>query len=205
MLHSFGGVGVGDGNEPFAGLVYVKGLLYGTTAFGGAYGSQGYGTGFSISTGGTEKLLYSFHDGSDGAGTSAGLIDVSGILYGIAGGGLYDFGTVFSITTTGTVKVLYSFHDGSDGGTPVSGLVYAKGLLYGTTSLGGHSNFCGTVYSVSMTGTEMVLHNFGHKSDGCYSRAGLLYVNGTLYGTTKSGGRYHRRIGGDGTVFALTP
>jgi hypothetical protein len=34
VLHSFGGSG--DGKTPFAGLLDVKGMLYGTTAKGGA-------------------------------------------------------------------------------------------------------------------------------------------------------------------------
>ncbi|MGB8965119.1 MAG: hypothetical protein WCB99_05720 [Candidatus Cybelea sp.] len=43
MLHSFGD-GT-DGAQPFAGLVDVKGTLYGTTAQGGTYG---YGTVFAL-------------------------------------------------------------------------------------------------------------------------------------------------------------
>ena len=211
VLHNFGGTshGIRDGSVPVAALVYAEGLLYGTTAFGGTRGPSGDGTVFSISTGGDETVLHSF-GGTDGAEPASNLIDVSGTLYGTAGGGPYDFGTVFSITTAGYEHVLYSFHDGSDGGTPAAGLVYANGLLYGTTALGGHHKceyniFCGTVFSVSLAGTETVLHRFGHGSDGSNPRAGLLRVNGTLYGTTASGGENDRTSGGDGTVFALKP
>jgi uncharacterized repeat protein (TIGR03803 family) len=55
-----------------------------------------------------------------------------------------------------------------------------------------------------------VLHSFkGTKTDGAYPRAGLLYANGTLYGTTSSGGNglcegcgNHEHFG---TVFEITP
>lgn len=58
----------------------------------------------------------------------------------------------------------------------------------------------GTVFSISRSGTEKVLHSFGSGSDGKPPTAGLIDVNGTLYGTTFVGGTH-----GKGTVFALTP
>ena len=51
---------------------------------------------------------------------------------------------------------------------------------------------------MSLSGNEKVLHSFGYGSDGATPLAGLIDVNGTLYGTTSAGGTY-----GDGTVFAL--
>ena len=83
------------------------------------------------------------------------------------------------------------------------------GTLYGTTtqgggvgsSCGGSSDSGGTVFSVTPSGTEKVLHTFdGNGTDGLTPRASLIDVNGTLYGTTAHGGTH-----GDGTVFALTP
>jgi uncharacterized repeat protein (TIGR03803 family) len=62
-----------------------------------------------------------------------------------------------------------------------------KGALYGTTAYGGSSGD-GTVYSVTTTGTEKVLHNFSGSPDGAMPLSGLLDVRGTLYGTTSSGG-----------------
>jgi hypothetical protein len=58
---------------------------------------------------------------------------------------------------------------------------------------------------VTTTGTEKVLYSFGG-GDGAYPLAGLINVNGTLYGTTYTGGSFscfHHL--GCGTVFALTP
>ena len=54
VLYSFEG-GSGDGEFPFAGLLNVKGTLYGTTYFGGA--TEG-GTVFEITPSGTETVLY---------------------------------------------------------------------------------------------------------------------------------------------------
>lgn len=92
-------------------MVDVKGTLYGTTESGGGNGcGAGCGTVYSISTSGTEKVLYSFRDGSDGADPVASLIKVGDRLYGTTDG--YTFGgngTIFNVTTTGREKVLYKF------------------------------------------------------------------------------------------------
>lgn len=50
-----------------------------------------------------------------------------------------------------------------------------NGTLYGTTFQGG-SHDEGTVYSVSTSGSERVLHSFGGRLDGAYPLAGLLNV-----------------------------
>ena len=207
VLHSFGAGG--DGAEPAASLIEVKGTLYGTTIDGGAYscGSYGYGCGtvFSITLGGTEKVLYSFRGGPDGNGPGR-LIELKGTLYGTTGaGGAYNRGTVFSITPSGIERVLHSFGAVGDGEGPIDGLIAAKGTLYGTTVYGGayscgSGDSCGTVFSITPGGTENVLHSFGSGTDGFIPEAGLINVKGTLYGTTYEGGTLKR-----GTVFTLTP
>jgi uncharacterized repeat protein (TIGR03803 family) len=96
-----------DGNEPLASLIDVGGVLYGKTREGGSHTCYdptssfhfSCGTVFSITTGGTEKVLHSFSDRPDGAQPLAGLIDVKGKLYGTtAQGGTYGYGTVFALT-----------------------------------------------------------------------------------------------------------
>ncbi|HEX4158383.1 MAG TPA: choice-of-anchor tandem repeat GloVer-containing protein, partial [Rhizomicrobium sp.] len=94
-----------DGATPFAGLIVVKGVLYGTTQNGGRTGCGNYGCGtvFSIDPNtGAEKVLYSFcslTNCADGATPSANLITVKGMLYGTtSGGGSYAEGTVFALT-----------------------------------------------------------------------------------------------------------
>lgn len=81
-----------------------------------------------------------------------------------------------------------------------AGLLAVGGTLYGTTSAGGANGKGGTVFSISPSGSESILHSFGQGTDGADPLAGLINVKGTLYGTTSSGG-----TSGDGTVFAITP
>lgn len=200
VLHSFGGSG--DGAAPMAGLVSVKGALYGTTYFGG---TNNIGTVFKITASGTETVLYSFSRGSDGAYPEGQLLDVHGTLYGTTqGGGSAGSGTVFSVTTAGKERVLYSFLGNPDGAGPVASLVVVNGVLYGTTELGGaYSDTSvgnGTVFSITTSGKERVLHRFAGNPDGTYPRAQLLDVHGTLYGTASNGGAY-----GDGIIFSLDP
>jgi len=66
----------------------------------------------------------------------------------------------------------------------------------------------GTVFALDLnTGTEKVLHSFAGGTDGATPEAGLIEVEGTLYGTTNQGGAGTNRTyyDGCGTVFALDP
>jgi uncharacterized repeat protein (TIGR03803 family) len=204
VLHSF--TENLDGAEPWAALINVDGTFYGTTHLGGASNS---GTVFKISRSGTETVVYSFKGGSDGAGPVAGLVDVNGALYGTTGVGgtgtsCYEScGTVFKMTFSGAETVLYNFKGGSDGNDPWGVLTNVGGTLYGTTYAGGGSGCyggygCGTVFKITASGTESVIHSFTGAWDGATPRAGLLDVNGTLYGTTYAGGKH-----GVGTVFSI--
>ncbi|MGB8908724.1 MAG: choice-of-anchor tandem repeat GloVer-containing protein [Candidatus Cybelea sp.] len=207
VLHSFCSIAsCKDGAYPIAGLIDVKGTLYGTTNIGGANGD---GTVFAITPSGNETVLYSFKASGDGAKPSAALLNVKGTLYGTtAGGGVacgsYGCGTVFKITTSGKETVLHSFSGSGDGATPSAALLNVKGTLYGTTEYGGAnctlSGVCGTVFKVTTSGKETVLHSFGGSGDGTGPEGALLNVSGTLYGTTEYGG-----ANGDGTVFSLSP
>lgn len=198
VLHSFGGL---DGVRPLAGLIDVKGTLYGTTYFGGKGNCVGgCGVVFSITADGTEKVLHDFGvDSSDGTRPQASLIEVGGTLYGTTlEGGARDLGTAFSVTVDGTEKVLHSFGYYDDGYWPMAALVDVGGTLYGTTYAGGAGRR-GTVFSMATDGTEKVLHGFTGGQDGEYPQAPLIGVNGKLYGTTKDGGAYRR-----GTVFDVS-
>ena len=60
------------------------------------------------------------------------------------------------------------FGSGCDGAVPCAGLIDVDGILYGTTAYGGDVTYrsgLGTVFRISTTGKEQVLHNFG-VSDG---------------------------------------
>jgi uncharacterized repeat protein (TIGR03803 family) len=199
VLHSFGGAG--DGELPIAALINVNGTLYGTTYAGGAYYSYNAGTVFSITRSGSEAVLHSFGSYGDGNHPSAALIDVKGTLYGTTEfGGAYYQGTVFKVPSFGAYSVIYSFGVGSaDAAYPQAALIGLKGTLYGTTSIGG-ANGNGTVFSITPSGAEAVVHSFGGSADGANPVAPLIKVQGTLYGTTEYGGAYN-----DGTVFSIAP
>jgi uncharacterized repeat protein (TIGR03803 family) len=110
---------------------------------------------------------------------------------------------VYSISKNGREKVLHDFAPNTDGSFPVASLLDVNDTLYGTTEYGqGFSEpGPGAVFSISTTGIEKVLYNFG--SDGVDPTAGLINVNGTLYGTTAKGGAYAGSIVG-GTAFGIT-
>ncbi|MFZ0706264.1 MAG: choice-of-anchor tandem repeat GloVer-containing protein [Candidatus Korobacteraceae bacterium] len=205
-----------DGSVPIGSLAIDKaGNLYGTAKTGG---STGNGTVFELTRTGstwTQKTLYSFQGGADGAFPSGRMIFGSdGSLYGttISGGGTgcggTGCGTVFNLKLgamlgTWNETVLYRF-GGSDGANPTLGeLTFDKsGNLYGTTNSGGASN-SGAVYELKRAGstwTQSVLYNFTGGSDGGSPDAGVIFDKaGNLYGTTIVGGTGH------GTVYELMP
>jgi uncharacterized repeat protein (TIGR03803 family) len=114
--------------------------------------------------------------------------------------------------------VLHSFcsqPNCTDGAYPVAGLISdAQGNLYGTTRLGGNPSCnngvtsCGTVFEVTSSWREKVLHTFdGLSTDGSEPESSLVMdANGNLYGTTVGGGDL-QACGGYfcGTVFVVTP
>ena len=199
---------VADGRTPQAGLIDVNGTLYGTTSEGGSFGC---GTVFQLSTSGKAyKILYNFRGGRDGANPVASLIYVNGKLFGTTenGGIGSHFGTVFSVSLSGKEHVLYRFgsssnSSGVNGTFPEAALIFVNGKFYGTTSQGGASNY-GTVFELSTSGRERVLHSFDNSPDGANPAAPLIYVNDKLYGTTVGGGTYYySRAASFGTVFEL--
>lgn len=189
-----------------ADLIESGSLLYGTTTTvtQSACETSGCGTIFSVNPQtGVKATVFTFPSpGNNGALPGAGLLDVSGVLYGTtASGGAHNAGTVFSFNPATRVQtVVYSFKAGSDGATPAADLIDVGGILYGTTFRGGAADF-GTVFALNPTsGNEQVLHAFSSGTDGAYPTAGLIDVGGTLYGTTYQGGATNQ-----GTLFAVTP
>ena len=221
-LHLF--TGPPDGSYPQGDLLRdSKGNLYGTTVYGGnigsctVYSTQGCGTVFESTPNQngtwTETVLYRFNGPPDGAYPIGNLVrDSAGNLYGTTSqGGAFSAlcpgqptgcGTVFEVHTDGTETVLYSFTGGADGDYPEAGLTRDNaGNLYGTTNEGGRYGF-GTVFKVTSTGTETVLHSFaGSPNDGEGPFARLVRdSSGIIDGTTEVGG-----TSGYGTVFELKP
>jgi len=207
-LYSFFG---SYGEFPDAGLLDVKGILYGTTVHGGNVSDDGVAFSLDPRTGAV-SVIHTFcseESCTDGAWPEAGLVNVSGTLYGTTSiGGSADEGTVFSLDpATGAETVIHSFcsrGNCADGRYPVAGLISVNGRLYGTTHRGGGGSCgnagCGIVFSLDPnTGTETVLYAF-NGADGADPKAGLVSGAGLLYGTTYAGGRDH-----DGTVFSVDP
>ena len=210
VLYSFAG-GTSDGSDPQAGLVMdASKNLYGTTSAGGASGN---GTVFELvapktKTGAwTEKLLYSFGTGTDGAAPVGRVIfDAAGNLYGTtSAGGASGYGTVFQLQPGATWKenILHSFQNADDGYTPYAGLVAdASGNFYGAATAGG-SNGGGTIFELSPSAggfTFSVLTSVpGWGVSGSF-RDVLVQPNGVIYATTHCDGANNA-----GTIYELTP
>jgi uncharacterized repeat protein (TIGR03803 family) len=132
-------------------------------------------------------------------------------------GGFAGCGTVYSITPSGTETVLRSL-GGKYGADPAPRLIVRNGTFYGTTQDRGggcpqvRTDGCGTVFSITPSGHETVLHAFTGPPDGWSPSARLLNVNGTLYGLTEFGGSHvgvncptGKFQSGCGTVFSIIP
>jgi uncharacterized repeat protein (TIGR03803 family) len=203
-LHSFNSDGI-DGVNPLAGLVMdSKGNLYGTTYLGGASNA---GVVYRVTPKGKETIVHSFEGGlSDGSGPANMTLvkDSQGNLYGTtAYGGTHGGGTVFKISAQGGYSILYNFGaTKTDGINPEAGLtVDPKGNLYGTNISGGKYGI-GTVFRVSPSGTENILHSFQNNHiDGYNCYASLIRDSqGNLYGVTYQGG-----ANGSGVLFKISP
>jgi uncharacterized repeat protein (TIGR03803 family) len=177
-LHSFAG-GSSDGASPDVGSMVMdkKGNLYGMTLSGG--GPSNCGTLYKYSKSGKFRLLYSF----------AG--DPNNICSSL--------GTLYKYSRSGEVRLLHSFAGSAwDGcrplGTPA---LDGKGNLNGVTFACGRKQ-SGTVWKVSSSGTETILHNFT-QSDPQPSAGVALDNKGNLYGLTEYGGAF-----GWGTLYELS-
>jgi uncharacterized repeat protein (TIGR03803 family) len=155
--------------------------------------------------------------GTNGSWPRGGLaMDSSGALYGTTyyGGNCpiqFPYcGTIYGLAppAAGQTAWSYSFLHGfsqqvpiqsnnEDGIEPISPLTYYQGVLYGTASAGGDTNCgCGIVFSI-VPGNYQILHTFDPHIPGPPNNSwpngttpigGLLISNGTIYGTTNSGG-----------------
>ncbi|HTA25799.1 MAG TPA: choice-of-anchor tandem repeat GloVer-containing protein [Terriglobales bacterium] len=170
----------------------------------------------SLAANASDKVLYSFKGGDDGANPSAPLVaDRFGNLYGTtdSGGGGCNCGTVFVLSPPAkqnddwTETILYRFQ-GNEGASPEAGLIFDEaGNLYGTTATGGLSRD-GSVFKLTPPSppgeswTETTLYQFSGGNDGAYPLSSLvLDKTGNLYGTTLFGGGAPQA----GVVFQVAP
>ena len=206
------GMSADDAAVPWGRLVEGSdGSLYGTTAGGG--GPLSVGTVFRLNKDGSGyAVLHRFRSSTnryDGYYPRCGLLEGSdGALYGTTEwGGSDDDGVVFKLSKNGSnYVVLHNFGSiPDDGEYPTAALMEGSdGILYGVAPSGGTANG-GAVFKLNKDGSDYrVLRSFGATlTDGRTLRAALIEgSDGTLYGTTVSGGSTNE--GGAGTVFRLS-
>ncbi len=177
-------------------------LLYGTMAAGGT-DNGGVIYQYNVQTG-AKGVVYNFVVGEPlySRLTEDPRTYNSPIFYGTTYDRGFDntSGSVFKFdASTNVVTNLYAFGGGSDGANPAWGVIAdASGNLFGVTSKGG-THGVGTVFEISSSGTESILHSFTGGADGGAPGGSLaLDGSGNLYGTTTSGGV------GYGTLFEVS-
>jgi uncharacterized repeat protein (TIGR03803 family) len=105
-------------------------------------------------------------------------------------------------------SLVYNGFSAATGSSPSGTIALdSAGNIYGTTVEGvnqstcGDGDGCGTIFKISSTGQQTILHTFtsGSYFNGVGANGVIRAANGTLYGTTLQGG-----ASGVGTVFKLT-
>ncbi|HET9344031.1 MAG TPA: choice-of-anchor tandem repeat GloVer-containing protein [Candidatus Eremiobacteraceae bacterium] len=118
-------------------------------------------------------------------------------------GVFFGCGLVFEVQPGIGERTLYQFTGAPDGMGPDGPLIRdAVGNLYGTTGTGGINSAqcggayagCGTIYRLSKTGKEMIIHRF-RGSDGDGPSSSLMEnASGTIVGTTLQGGQWNNGV-----------
>jgi len=215
-LFNFNGT---DGFYPNSSLVLANGLLYGTTAEGGANSCQ-YGTpvGCGVVFGidpitGAQTIIYSFN-GTDGFLPWSNLIFQKGLLYGATlhgsdmSCGKYGCSTLYSVSIQTGAEDVLTTNTGTKGQDLTTNIVDHGASIYEVlpgTDRG--SNFGELVKFDIKSGHKTVLHKFTNGSDGAFPDSALTYSGGVYYGTTTGGGDKNGGCGsfGCGTIFQYVP
>ncbi len=171
-----------EGIIPFANVTLVGDTLYGTTLHGASFLKQcplGCGTTFQVTTSGTNYFTSHLFTGLDTDNP-----------------------------------------DRPDGQYPKGGLTFLNGTLYGTTAGGNGSEGSpssvgqGTVFSYDPKANRYaIVYSFEgaaypRRGDGSHPEAGMIAIDGVLYGTTYGGGGGSCGafgLSGCGAVFAIDP
>ncbi len=172
ILYSFQGPLSGpDGAGPATNLIVdKKGNLYGTTVYGG---SAGAGTVFELLRGKaafslrrssdvsySEKILYNFKSGTDGAmPESCVVMDNKGNLHGTTyGGGASSLGTVYVLAGSShgwKESITHSFSGGTtDGANPTAGLLITQSGGFVVPTTGGGANGSGAADAASFNSSR---------------------------------------------------
>ncbi len=208
VINNFAG---SNGTNPISLTTDVAENMYGTTFYGGKYGTFGPGTVFKLTHYGAswvQTTLYNFYGHSDGGNPWGGVtFGPDGALYGTASnGGMYGYGVVYKLQPPAAgcktalcpwvETVLYNFTGLDDGSDPQGNLVFDQaGTLYGTTLSGqSGSGSYGAAYKLSHSAggwNITVLHTFTNGDDGASPSNGVIFdQSGNLYGTTSAGGNH---------------
>lgn len=156
-------------------VIGFQGLLYGTSASGGA---SGRGNVFTLSPTGQFRTIYTFKHGNDAGNPTGPLVAFGSALYGVSiQGGQNGSGAVFTVTAQGRERVLYS---NPRNGRFAGPLVALHGRLYGIVSrLDKSRQDRGFLYDVDAT--------TGHEHDDYKFASGptsgtLAVIDGDIYG-----------------------
>jgi uncharacterized repeat protein (TIGR03803 family) len=206
VVYNFASYDYGFG--PFYGEVAFdpSGNLYGTTAFGGSYGTGSVYQARPSGGGWMGTVIYSFI--SPDYPAHSVIRDNAGNLYGTTTSeGQFNAGVVFELTPEGGFD--WTEHDIASLGAPGTGGLTACGLirdsagnLYGGESGDGRN---ASVFELSPSGSGWqltVLYIWSFSNDIAQGPVGNLVLDrdGNLYGTTMSLGTF-----GFGNIFKLSP
>ncbi|HEY3974302.1 MAG TPA: choice-of-anchor tandem repeat GloVer-containing protein [Candidatus Sulfotelmatobacter sp.] len=200
---------------PFAAvslIIDAEGNLYGTSRYGGIYGTDGGdGTVYKVTPAGVVTVLHSFGNGNDGKSPIGTLTrDAKGNIYGTTiAGGAHGTGTIFRLSPSGVERVLYSFpNPGQIYSLPAGGVTLdSTGNIYGYAY--DYIQFYsdgGNIFELTPQGVFSILYNWckGQCSAEPNSPVGQLVPNsaGGFFGATVGGGG----IGTPpGNVFSFSP
>jgi uncharacterized repeat protein (TIGR03803 family) len=201
VLHNFNDTA---GAFPFGSLIQASnGKLYGMTNAGGA---NNYGIIFSYDAGSNTFADVFDLDSITGSSPYGNLFQAAnGKLYGLtSAGGANDYGVLFSFDpASNTYHDLYDFIYAT-GSTPFGGLMQtADGLLYGTASVGGGSNYYGTLFSFDTSSNTFTdVFDFNDTLGMGVTPYGNLVAGpgNLLYGLTAYGGSSYT-----GVIFSFNP
>jgi uncharacterized repeat protein (TIGR03803 family) len=196
--------------KPYWSLVSdATGVLFGAAVPSGSTGGYVYRylPNTSGANGGTSSVVFAFTGGSSGSYPAGPvLLGASGTIYGVtSGGGTSGYGVIYKLTPTAsgyTETVLHSFTGPPDGAYPDDvGLVSDGKFLWGTTTQGGDKSCnCGTLFSISTSGTQyLIRHTFSY-TDGSSPSGSLATYKGDIYGVAGLGGP-----SGVGVVYRYKP
>lgn len=213
VIHSF--AGGENGWRPWGpSLAVVKGVIYGTTHFGGndCFDDSPYefdcGTVYRLDppkeagAGWTKTVLYRFEGKQDGSQPSGTLVVRGGSIYSTTiAGGAVKRGTVFKVSAKPNKPAFSVIFPAQRNQYYVGGLTAGPdGVLYGA----GETNKCASVFKLtpspaSETFTMTVLKRL-KEANGCYPDKNHRFIaaENTIYGTTWEGG-----AAGAGTIYRV--